>query len=416
MRAAEVLPGRRQETSREASIWVVDVPRPPAKSERQRLSGDALKAWPAVPRLAIGDHVIVTGTWATRSPHNEHNTSGLLVYKSLEHAARAAGSPATTATPPASVPNDADIAVVTKPPPRKAVDEATRNASAGQLSACNKAIAARQYDAALAACEAATNKWDGNHLAWYAAASAHMAKSEWPAATAAVERAVALRPDQGMYQLYHGISLYEAEQARARDEQARRDHKKPDEVTVDPPALKLDAARDALLRAARLAPDLWRAHYYLGRVYRDLDDSRHAAEQFTRTIKTHPTYRFGYIALIELYRRWDYIDQAIAVAMLGTANVSAADAGELWYEAGMAYDARHATDQAIDAFSKAIAGKPDDASSKFQRGQVYFRKGDLANARHDLEDVVSSSDPTDRRGEGDRHAAAGADRAQAALS
>ena len=60
---------------------------------------------------------------------------------------------------------------------------------------------------------------------------------------------------------------------------------------------------------------------------------------------------------------------------------------------GMAYDARHTDDKAIEAFSKAIAGKPDDASSKFQRGQIYFRKGDLANAKADLEAVVASPDP-----------------------
>src|ERR1051325_4585484 len=107
-----------------------------------------------------------------------------------------------------------------------------------------------------------------------------------------------------MYQLYHGIALYEAERERARDEQAARDHKPVDDSTLDPRLLQLDAARDALRRAAVLAPDLWRAHYYLGRVYRDLDDARRAAEQFTRTITTHPNYRFGYIALIELYRKW----------------------------------------------------------------------------------------------------------------
>lgn len=385
--------GDRKDTSRDASISVVDVPRPPTTAERQRLSKAALEVRPAAPRLAAGDYVVVTGTWATQSPHNERNTNGLLVYKALDHAVPAAGTAATTATAPASTPGDADIAVVTRPPLRKAVDEATRNASTGQLNACNKAIAAGQYDAGIAACTAATNSWDGNHLAWYAAASAHMAKSEWPAARDAVERAVTLRPDQGMYQLYDGISLYEAELQRARDEQAQREHKKPDEVTVDPSALKLDAALGALRRAAKLAPDLWRAHYYLGRVYRDLDDSRHAAEQFAQTIATHPTYRFGYIALIELYRRWDYFDQAVAVALLGTVNVPAAEAGELWYEAGMAYDARHADDQAIAAFSKAITGKAEDAGSKFQRGQVYFRKGDFANAKRDLEDVVSATDP-----------------------
>ena len=384
--------GDAKTTPREASIWIVDVPRPPTKTERKRLPKNELKAWPAVPKLAVGDYVAVTGTWAIHSPHAEHNTDGLLVYATLEHAAPGAPDPAAqpATAPPAK---DPEIAVVTQAPMRKAVDENTRNASVGHLNACNKAIAARQFDAGIASCQAATKTWDGNHLAWYAWASAHMAKGEWPKARDAVEHAVALRPDQGMYQLYHGISLYEAEQQRAREEQANKEQKKPEEVTIDPAALKLDAAKGALLRATKLAPDLWRAHYYLGRVYRDLDDARRAAEQFTETIKTHPTYRFGYIALFELYRRWDYSDQALAVALLGTANVPAAEAADLWYALGMAHDAKHADDQAIEAFTKAVASKPDDASPKFQRGQIYFRKGDFASAKRDLEDVMASADP-----------------------
>ena len=389
--------GDARTTPRDASIWVVDVPRPPHKLERQRLPKDELKAWPAVPKLAVGDYVVVTGTWAIQSPHAENNTDGLLVYVGLEHAVPATQGavPAAPASAPAVAPaKEPEIVVVTKAPMRKPVDENTRNASVGHLNACNKAIVARQYDAGIAECQAATKAWDGNHLAWYAWASAHMAKSQWPEAKAAVEHAVTLRPDQGMYQLYYGISLYEAEQQQAREDQARKENRKPEEVAVDPAALKLDAARDALLRATKLAPDLWRAHYYLGRVYRDVDDARHAAEQFTETIRTHPSYRFGYIALIELYRRWDYLDQALAVALLGTANVPAQDAAELWFELGMAYDAKHADDKAIEAFGKAISTKPDDTGSKFQRGQIYLRKGDLDNARRDLEDVVKSADPS----------------------
>jgi tetratricopeptide (TPR) repeat protein len=378
--------------AREASISVHDVPRPPTTGERQRLSKAELSAWPAVPRLAVGDYVVITGTWALASPHAERNTNGLLVYKALEHAVPGAANAATAAAT-ADAPGEPEITVVTKAPLRNAVDDKTRNTSVGHLNACNKAFAARQYDAAIPECQAATTAWEGNHLAWYVWASVHMAKSEWPKARAAIEHAVALRPDQGMYQLYHGISLYEAEQQQAREDQARKENKQPDEVTINPAVLRLDAARDALRRAAKLAPELWRAHYYLGRVYRDLDDARHAAEQFSETIKTYPAYRFGYIALTELYRHWDYVDQALAVALLGTANVPAAEAPELWFEAGMAYDAKHADDQAIDAFSKAIAGKPDDASSKFQRGQIYVRKGDFDQAKHDLEDVVASGDP-----------------------
>jgi tetratricopeptide (TPR) repeat protein len=386
--------------ARDASIWIIDVPRPPNKLERQRLPKAELAAWPAVPRLAIGDHVVVTGTWAMQSPHSERNTDGLLVYKALDHAVAAAAAPAAPApTPVADAPNEPEIAVVTKVPLRKPIDDKLRNASVDQLNACNKAIAARQYDAGIAACEAATKIWDGNHLAWYARASAHMAKNEWALARAAVEHAVTQRPDQGMYQLYHGISLYEAEHQQAREDQARKENKKPDEaseasmVTIDPSVLKLEPARDALRRATRLAPDLWRAHYYLGRVYRELDDARHAAEQFSQTITTYPAYRFGYIALIELYRRWDYLDQALAVALLGTTHVPPAEVAELWFEAGMAHDARHADGEAVAAFTKAIAARPDDAGSKFQRGQIYLRQRDFENARRDLQDVVKSTDP-----------------------
>ena len=155
-----------------------------------------------------------------------------------------------------------------------------------------------------------------------------------------------------------------------RDEQAARDHKPVDDSALDPRLLQLDAARDALRRAAKLAPDLWRAHYYLGRLYRDRDDARHAAEQFTAAIKTHPSYRFAYIALIELYRKWDYIDEALAVALAGTANVAPSDASDVWFEVGMAHlgdeppDPCAARDDAPPGLSAAVlsalAKEPDD--------------------------------------------------------
>jgi tetratricopeptide (TPR) repeat protein len=385
--------GDARTTSRDASITVVDVPRRPAKPERDSLSRAELDVWPAVPRLAVGDYVVVTGTWGTESHHGERNTSGLLTYKALQHAAPAPASPGGAAAPAPRAIRAPEAPVVTRPPLREEIDVKTRNASVDHLNACSQAIRARRYDAGLAECHAATKIWDGNHLAWYGAATAYVATSKWAEARAAAERAVTLRPDQAMYQLYHGIALYEADHERARSEPTPRDHNPAAEVTRGPPAISLDAARDALLRAATLAPGLWRAHYYLGRTYRDLDDSRHAAEQFTLAIATHPSYRSGYIALIELYRRWDYLDQALAVALLGTTHVPASEAPELWYEAGMAYDAKLASDPAVAAFTKAIAARPDDASAKFQRGQVYARKGELANAARDLEEVIQSADP-----------------------
>jgi tetratricopeptide (TPR) repeat protein len=277
---------------------------------------------------------------------------------------------------------------------RKLVSNSIRNASVDHYSACNKANATRQFDVAITECQAAVQAWPDNHLAWYLWAAAHMAKGEWQKAREAVEHAVTLRPDQAMYQQYHGIALYEAELARVRDDQAQKQGKKPEEVEVEPGLLQLDAARDALRRAVKLNPRLWRAHMYLGRIYRDLDDSRRAAEQFGQTIATYPAYRFGYIALIELYRKWSYNDQAAAVAQQGTQHVPPAESGELWFELGMACYARHDDDKAIDAFTRALAVQPGDLVSKFQRGQVYFRKNDFESARRDLEEVVRSSDPS----------------------
>jgi hypothetical protein len=319
--------GDRKDTAREASLWVADVP---------ALGKGKL------PKLAVGDYVIVTGTWDTQSAHDEHNPEGLLRFASVERAKPGPEPAAPTAadSPPGPAP---DIEAVTQAPPRPSFDAAARTQSINHLNACNKAFASRQYDAAITECRAATQIWPGNHLAWYVGGSAHMAKNEWPEARADTEAAVTRRPDQAMYQLYDGIALYEAERARAHD----------------PALFKLDPARDALLRAVKLGPALWRAHFYLGRVYNDLDDARHAAEQFAFTIATHPAYRFGYLALCDLEQRWGFYDDAIAIATLGLKNVPADEAGEL----------------------------------RFARGQGYFKKGDFTNAKRDLDDVTASADP-----------------------
>lgn len=205
-----------------------------------------------------------------------------------------------------------DLDVDARPAVRRFVDDTTLDASVAHLNACIRANAARQHEAAIPSCRAATEVWPDNHLAWYAWASAHLARQEWSEAKTAVERAVALRPDRAMYQLYHGIALYEVARRRVRDL-----------------PLQLDAARDALATAIKLEPALWRAHYYLGRIHRDLGDARRAAQQFSETIRLHPGYRFAYIALTELYRAHGHIDQARAVAILGATHVAAAEATEL---------------------------------------------------------------------------------------
>jgi tetratricopeptide (TPR) repeat protein len=362
--------GDAQDTPRDVSILVIDVK--------------------AGLKLTAGDHVVVTGTWTTPSSHADPS-DGVLAFAAIERATTAASQGGEAASGLKDL--EIDLDAQTRPAMRRFVLDPILNASIERLNACNKSIAAKQYDAAVVDCYAALEIWQDNHLAWYAWASAHMAKREWPQAKVLLENAVTLRPDVAMYQMYYGIALYEIERQRARQDQARKAGRPPGEIALDPAGLQLDGARDALAAAVKLAPELWRARYYLGRVYRDVDDPRRAAQQFTQAIRANPGYRLGYVALSELYRRWDYLDQALVVATLGTARVPAAETTELWFEVAMVHDARHANDKAIEAFGKAITGRPDDAISKMQRGQLYFQKGDLVNARRDLEDVKRSQDP-----------------------
>ena len=83
-------------TPAERATWVVEVPRPPTAAEKKNLPKDQIKNWPPVPVYAVGDEVVVTGTWATSSPHGEGNTDGLLVYKSMKNVTQNVDTPAAT--------------------------------------------------------------------------------------------------------------------------------------------------------------------------------------------------------------------------------------------------------------------------------------------------------------------------------
>lgn len=88
--------GDSKDTPVEKSLWVVDVPRPYHKLEMERMKKgertlpdrcepkeDPKKT--ICPPYAVGDEVVVTGTFKLSSPHSERNSDGLLVYKKLKN-------------------------------------------------------------------------------------------------------------------------------------------------------------------------------------------------------------------------------------------------------------------------------------------------------------------------------------------
>jgi len=266
-----------------------------------------------------------------------------------------------------------------------------KNDSTNALNRGNKALGQKQVETAINEYQKAVERYRENHLAWYGMGLAYMEKKDFDKAADSFQHAVELAPEQAMYQMTYGISLYEKTIENARQDQAKKQGKKPEEIDVDKSGLSFEKPMQALQEAIKLNPGLWRAHYRLGDIYRDSDKPKEAAEEFSQAIKNNPRDANPYIALGELYRRWDYTDQAIQVASQGTANVPGGnELSDIWYVLGMAYEDKSNEDKAIEAFTKAIETKKDNHKAKFQRGQAYFRKGDTTNAKRDLEDFSKS--------------------------
>jgi tetratricopeptide (TPR) repeat protein len=262
-----------------------------------------------------------------------------------------------------------------------------KNDSSNALNAGNKAFGAKQYEEAINSFEKSVEKNRDNHLAWYGMGLTYIAKQDYSKAVDALEHTVQLAPDQGMYQMWYGVAEYEKAVATARDDQAKKQNKKPEEIDVDLSAVSFEKAQQSLQEAVKLIPQLWRAHYYLGRIARAQDKAKEAADEFTKAIQNNPREQGPYVALSELYRKWDFTDQAIQVASQGVANVPGAnEVSEIWYSLGMGYADKDNRDKAIEAFTKALEAKKDNHKAEFERGLAYYIKNDTEHAKRDLED------------------------------
>ncbi len=269
--------------------------------------------------------------------------------------------------------------------------DASRNESVKLANEGNSAIGRKQYDDAIVLLKKAVDKYRDNHVAWYGLGFSYMNRKQLPEAVEALGNAARIVDDQPMYHMWLGIAMTMKAEAQAREDLARKEGKKPEEVELDLGAVNFESALQHLQKAVSLRADLWRAHYNLGLIYRNGDKAKEAAESFTKAISANPREQGPYVALAELYLRWDYVDQAIQVASQGTANVpGAAERADIWYVLGMGYDAKRLDDKAIESFTKALEDRRDHHKAKFQRGQALFRKGDMTRAKRDLEDFVKT--------------------------
>jgi tetratricopeptide (TPR) repeat protein len=269
--------------------------------------------------------------------------------------------------------------------------DSTRNESVKLSNEGAKAYGQKQWDTAIERFQKATASWKENHSAWYGMAAAFAQKKEWEKAAKAANEAANLEPEIAMYHLMYGRYLYENVIQEAKEYQAKKESKKVEEIEVDLTSANFEKARTHLETAIKLNADLWRAHYLLGSIYRHAGKTKEAADAFTKSLELGAFESAPWIALAELYRAWDYSDQAIKVAEQGTLVIPGDnEKSDIWFEVGMGYDDKRLDDKAIDAFDKALESRKDNHLAKFARGQAYFRKGEYQKSKRDLEEFAKA--------------------------
>jgi tetratricopeptide (TPR) repeat protein len=258
-----------------------------------------------------------------------------------------------------------------------------------------KALNSKQYDIAIGKLEEATKAYRDNHTAWYNLGLAYDAQKKWDDAAKSYEQAVKLSGSDAMYHMKHGISMYKAVLEEGKVRQAKLEEKDPGEIDANSLDLKganFEPATQELEAAVKLNPDLFRAYYYIGRIRRHQDDAQKAAEAFTKAIEANPRENDPYVALGELYRRWDYTDDAVKVLAQGKANVRGLqERAELLFALGMAYNDKKEYTKAIPEFSEALEADKNLHRAKYMRGMAYYRTSDFKNAKTDLEAYQKAS-------------------------
>jgi tetratricopeptide (TPR) repeat protein len=147
--------------------------------------------------------------------------------------------------------------------------------------------------------------------------------------------------------------------------------------------------------AIRINPKLAEAYDRRAVAYRDKQDYARGIADVTRAMEVRGTERFE-----------DYVTRSIMYRMSGNAAAALDDikrAGEAYpdrrkaeyyYQSGWNLHLLGRDDEAIAAFTSAIADRPDYHWSYFRRGVSYDKKGDRAKA---LEDLKKAADNIDAR-------------------
>ena len=241
--------------------------------------------------------------------------------------------------------------------------DASLKSSLEKMNEAMKKVEGQQFKEAEKLLEESAALSPDNHKASYNLGMVRDRLNEPEKAAEAFEEAVNGSGDDAMYRYHLGASLFAAK--------------------------KFPEAKDHLEKAVALNDRLYKAHYKLGRVYNALDMPQQAAEAWTTSAKLAPSFGKSFYQLGRLYTVWDFLDEAVSVFQQGVINVKDGDdLTNLHYGLGLAYERQGVWDKAIEAYTSSLSVRKTTLDALRQRGFAYAAKGDIENAKKDLQSFI----------------------------
>ncbi len=213
--------------------------------------------------------------------------------------------------------------------------------------------ARREFDRALAQGEDA-------RLARHAIAELDLIGGRSAAARAAYEALLADYPDQPRYWNEHGVALHQSG--------------------------AVEAAADSYRRALRANPRYALVYNNLGVALADLGEASAAREALVRASELDPALARARLNLARWYVR--HRDPLAALSMLRELVAFQPDSADAWHELGLVLQVLHRTDEAHDAFTRAIEQRPEHAEARYALAQVLGSLGDEDGALRETQHAL----------------------------
>ena len=133
-----------------------------------------------------------------------------------------------------------------------------------------------------------------------------------------------------------------------------------------------DVAIDILQKQLKINPADARAHYLLGTIYKDKENTKLAAASFKSCLEINPNYHPARETLLQLYQKVGLSQQAVDLLEETLEHIPSSNE---YNTIGVMYYRNGEIDQSIDAFRKSLEMNPYDPTPRNNLYQIYRERG-----------------------------------------